>query len=117
MSERVTPNRTYRVPMPDGDILLNASFDTLMYYEPLNAWWVRYIDAEAERVEDAQKMVVLTEENGRRLLDMTDLPYVTRESITELEHGLLVGVLGKWIAESMFDLNIDEQAIIEEEGH
>ena len=117
MSERIHDDITYRVPTDHtkGDLLLNAAFDTLMYYEPLDVWWIRYFNADAEDASSALEMVVLNERNARALLDHTNIPYLTREAISRTEHKYLVRALGKWVTESMFDLDIDEQAIIDEE--
>lgn len=111
MSERILPDVNHRIQLTGGeDLLMNGAFDSIMYYEPLDAWWVRYWDSD----DKDMKMVVIKPENAQVLLDETDLPYTHRETIFESEHKLLTVVLGKWVTESMFDLDIDEQAIIDE---
>ena len=61
-------------------------------------------------------MLVLPPGQERHVFESTDLPLVYRETLYESEHNNLVTVLGEWLMDSQFQLEIDEAAIIKEES-
>lgn len=114
MSEirRVIPDIAHEFPLNGEDkIVVSGIYDHLYYYEPLNVHWLRYF-AEDHTV----CMVVLKDAAAEVIKTHTDVPFSVRETIFQREHDTLVTALGGWATDSLFDLDIDADAIEAEES-
>lgn len=115
MNDRILPNVTHQINMESGETLyVNGCFDSIHYFEPLNVHWLRYFDEQDP--ENPFKMVVLTDAGADVIIEKTNIPYVPRETVFSREHKNLVQVLGGWITESMFEIDIDESVILAQEA-
>lgn len=108
--ERIIPDVGHDAPVGGGRVFLAGMYDTLHYWEPLDTYWLRYYDGE----DRTMNMIVLNKEGAQAIVDGTDIPICYRETIFESEHRNLVTVLGNIATDALFDLDIDEAAIIAE---
>lgn len=109
MSERVVKDQLHPINLGDTRILVSPAHDSLHYFEPLDASWIRYMNEHGQ-----QQMVVINERGANMIIEHTDLPCVWRETITQREHDSLVVALGQMVTDEMFDLDIDVDAIEEQ---
>jgi len=109
----IVPDQPYKVTVSEGvELFIDGRYDSLHYYEPLDAHWLRYQDPKNNRL----CMVMANETLVDWILEDTDIPYVIRETVYESEHDLLVGILGGLLVNSEldFDYEIPEGEIDEE---
>ena len=96
---RVVPDVGHPLTMGDQEFFISGIYDTLMYYPPLDVYWIRYYDGETKDLN----MMVIKEEVARRILEVTDVPYLPRETVFEKEHNALLEILGQWVTEKVFE--------------
>ena len=99
----ILPDKNYKVPFENKELLFNGAFDTLHYYPDLDIHWVRYHDPDTNEMQ----MVILKEHSAQMILEQTEIPLVHREDIFESEHKLLTQTLAKWIVNSALDFEPD----------
>lgn len=113
MSERrVVPDVGHPLNMGETELFISGIFDSLHYWQPLDAYWIRYFDGE----DNSMKMIILKEELARMIIEQTDVPFVERNVIFEREHKALVDTLGKWATDELFQIDIDTDTIVAEES-
>jgi hypothetical protein len=101
----IVPDKTYRIELNEQVTLdLNGMYDTVHYFEPLDATWLRYQKPD----DNTLQMVVINESLSKWILENTDIPYVYRESVFPREHEMLVKTLGKWLVNSALDFEPEE---------
>jgi len=99
------PDDNLRIQFDDGmDLTIYGMVDSLNYYEPLDAHWLRYCDPETSVMVPKP----IKEAHARFILEMTNIPYAPRDTIYPQERKAVVDKLGEWLVDSMLDFEPEE---------
>ena len=101
----IVPDRQFNIEINEElTLTLNATYDHLYYYQPMDVNWLRYQDPET----DTLSIAVINEPLAKWILENTDIPYTYRESITNSEHERLIKVVGRMLIGSALDFEPEE---------
>jgi hypothetical protein len=91
----VHPDKITRVPINGGELLLSEGYDILHFFQPLGVFMLKYWDQDGRGISN----VMIDEENGFRLSEMTGTLIVPRPSIMRSEHEMIV----QWRSDNLDD--------------
>lgn len=88
---------------------VNSKFDRVDFYRPLGLWMLKFYSDE-----NGLMTIYTDEENALRVVAEAELPLVEREFIFKSEYEGHLVAEGSKVTDEMFELEIDEGAILRE---